>query len=68
MPPVATLLGPVLKDNQGNDVPTTDALSGKVVALYFSASWCVLSLLHTSHGALVFFLTAALCGASCVGL
>ncbi|CAN0426744.1 unnamed protein product [Laminaria digitata] len=34
-----SLLGPFLKDNADNNVPTS-ALNGKVVALYFSASWC----------------------------
>lgn len=37
--PFQKLLGPVLKDSAKNDVPT-GALEGKVVALYFSASWC----------------------------
>ena len=34
-----SLLGPSLRDNAESDVPTS-ALRGKVVALYFSASWC----------------------------
>ncbi|CAM9377780.1 unnamed protein product [Ectocarpus sp. 4 AP-2014] len=34
------LLGPLLKDSAENDVPTAAALEGKVVAFYFSASWC----------------------------
>ena len=38
MPSVESLLGPSLQDNAGSDVPTS-ALRGKVVALYFSASW-----------------------------
>lgn len=36
--PFQKLLGPVLKDSARNDTPTS-ALEGKVVALYFSASW-----------------------------
>lgn len=35
------LLGPLLKDSAENDIPTAAALEGKVVAFYFSASWCV---------------------------
>lgn len=38
MPSMDSLLGPSLKDSAENDVPTS-ALRGKVVALYFSASW-----------------------------
>lgn len=39
MPPVSSMLGSLLKDPTGGpDVPTS-ALDGKVVALYFSASW-----------------------------
>eukprot|EP00903_Cladosiphon_okamuranus_P008393 g8069.t1 len=37
--PLEQLLGPVLKDSAKNDTPTS-VLEGKVVALYFSASWC----------------------------
>lgn len=36
--PFQKLLGPVLKDSARNDIPTS-SLEGKVVALYFSASW-----------------------------
>lgn len=35
------MLGPRLVNNAGADVPTT-SLRGKVVALYFSASWYVI--------------------------
>lgn len=34
----AELLGPTLVNNEGENVPSS-SLSGKVVALYFSASW-----------------------------
>lgn len=51
-----SLLGPSLKDNAEGDVPTS-ALQGKVVALYFSASWCAIDLaglrplaFETAHG------------------
>ncbi|CAM9334577.1 unnamed protein product [Hapterophycus canaliculatus] len=37
--PFQRLLGPVLKDPSKNDVPTS-SIEGKIVALYFSASWC----------------------------
>lgn len=36
----ANMLGTRVVNNSGVEVPTT-TLRGKVVALYFSASWCV---------------------------
>ncbi len=34
------LVGPVLKHSDGSDVPLETLLQSKVIALYFSASWC----------------------------
>ena len=53
--PVAPMLPETLEKNEdGTTVNTKEALAGKIVALYFSSSWCgaclrMTPILHTMH-------------------
>ena len=52
--PVAPMLPETLEKKDGTTVNTKEALAGKIVALYFSSSWCgaclrMTPILHAMH-------------------